>query len=263
MVINFSARSNSGLVRSNNEDNLYCNGVKMTEQSFSLDGSADVPCMFAVCDGMGGEDDGEIASLIAINTLHEHSRQIRLAALRGNVDEAVQSFISDADRKLCDLMRSSFTRCGTTLALVVISNNVVHAYNIGDSRIYTLNDKTLAQISDDHNLAGQKLKMGLITREQVRHDGGKHILTRYIGMQDDEIILMPDIITPFRFDSNKILICSDGLTDMLCDEHIHDILTAHEKISSAANILVEAAIQNGGCDNITCIILNSQREQIS
>jgi len=257
MGIFFSCRSEVGLVRKNNEDNFYCNGEILNQEIFSLDGTAKSPCIFAVCDGMGGEEHGELASLTAVNVLEKRAPKIKSAASSKQIDEAVQGFISDANNRICKIMRENSFRMGTTIALVVISNNSVMAYNIGDSRIYKFHNGILSQISEDHTIAQQKVKMGLLTAEESRNDKSKHVLTRCLGVFEDEMILTPDIISPFNIeDELRLLLCSDGLTDMLSDQHIQDILLSNIDSKSAVNILVDSALQNGGRDNITCLVID-------
>ncbi len=253
--LNFSAYSTVGFVRSNNEDNLYCDGTYMNiaQDKFSLENNAETPCIFAVCDGMGGEAQGEIASLTAVRTLHEHAEEIK----SGKIDEAVQSFISDANERLCKIMREAKVRTGTTLALVVISGNLVHAYNIGDSRIHKLQNGKFSCISEDHTIAAQKIKLGLLTPEQAMHDKSRHVLTRCLGVFDEEMILTPYISPEFRANQDcRLLLCSDGITDMMPDEKIKNIMLTCKNSSSAVHELVKSALQNGGRDNITCIIID-------
>lgn len=256
----FSCRSDVGLVRKNNEDNFYCNGETLNQEKIFLNGTAENPCIFAVCDGMGGEEHGELASLITVQTLCDYAEKIKSAALsknKNNLDEAVQFFISKANSKICKIMRENSFRMGTTLALVVISSDLVMAYNIGDSRIYKIQNGVLSQISEDHTVAEQKIKMGLLTRKEARHDKSRHVLTRCLGIFEDEMILTPDIISPFNIENGlRLLLCSDGLTDMLSDPQIHDILLANNDSQYAVNTLVASALQNGGRDNITCLIID-------
>lgn len=262
--IMFSCYSGIGLIRQNNEDNLYCCGVTMTEltrnKTFLLDGVAQSPCIFAVCDGMGGEAHGELASLTAVNVLHEHSEKIKSAALLSEakkIDEAVQAFVSVANNRLCSIMRKNSFRMGTTLALAVISDKFIRAYNIGDSRIYKFQDKMLSLISEDHTIAQQKIKMGLITPEEARHDKSRHVLTRCLGVFEDEMILTPNILPPLVIDKRiRLLLCSDGLTDMISDSQIQKFMLENKDTSSAVDMLVNQALKNGGRDNITCIMID-------
>lgn len=257
----FSACSDVGLVRTNNEDNLYCNGISSINQTFShkfhIENTVRMPCIFAICDGMGGEAQGELASLTVVNLLNEYAEKIKSQSSSKHVNEIVQSFISDANNRLCKIMREKSLRMGTTLALVIISEGIVYAYNIGDSRIYKFKHGMLSRISEDHTIATQKIKMGLLDEEQARHDKSRHVLTRCIGIFDDEMILTPYIIPPFSIDKEcRLLLCSDGLTDMLPDTKIESIMLKHQETSSTINALVDSALQNGGRDNITCIIID-------
>lgn len=253
----FSCRSEIGSVRKNNEDNFYCNGETLKQEKISLDGTAESPCIFAVCDGMGGEAHGELASLTAVETLDEYAEKIKLAASSDRVDEAVQFFVSDANNKICNIMRENSFRMGTTLALVVILDNSVMAYNIGDSRVYKFSNGVLSQISEDHTMAQQKIKMGLLTPEEARHDKSKHVLTRCLGVFEDEMVLTPNIISPLNIDKElRLLLCSDGLTDMLSNLQIQEILRSNGNGESAVNVLVDSALQNGGRDNITCLVID-------
>lgn len=259
LKIKFSCRSETGLVRKNNEDNFFCNGEILTQEKISLNGIAASPCVFAVCDGMGGEAHGELASLTAVKVLQENLEKIKSAALSNNLDRAVQDFISEANNKICKIMRENSFRMGTTIALAVISNNFIRAYNIGDSRIYKFQDGILSQLSVDHTVAQQKIKMKLITKEQGKHDKSRHVLTRCLGIYEDEMILTPHIISPLPVNKNlKILLCSDGLTEMISDSEIQEILCVSKNISQASDALVETALKNGGHDNVTCLIISFQ-----
>lgn len=257
----FTARSHRGNVRTNNEDNLYCNDVFLTPETqdipISFNGTAQLPCVFAVCDGMGGEAYGELASLTVVNVLNEYSKKIKSQSSFEHVNEIVQSFISDANNRLCKIMREKSLRMGTTLALAVISEDMIRAYNIGDSRIYKLDNGILSRISEDHTIAAQKIRMGLLTEEEARHDKSRHVLTRCLGVFEEEMTLTPHIIPPFQINEGcRLLLCSDGLTDMLTDMQIKSIMLQHKDTSSAVHELTNSALQNGGKDNITCIIID-------
>ena len=246
MKIKFAARSDKGRVRKNNEDNLYCNGVTMESEAFYLSGITETPCVFAVCDGMGGEDCGEVASLTAIKTLAEHAEKIKFGS-----DETVNNYINDAAKRLREIMREKNIRTGTTLALAVINKDSFTAYNLGDSRIYRFHHGRLFQVTEDHTVAQEKINLGIMTPEKATHSRERNILTRCLGIYDDETDLLPDINGSFEFDG--MLICSDGLTDMLNYNEIAGIITSSHEPSEIVNNLVEAALNNGGFDNITCI----------
>lgn len=254
MIINFAVRSETGLVRTNNEDNFFCNGIFMSnserEKPFFLKGNSTLPCIFGVCDGMGGEDCGEIASFLTVETLSEYSNQIKLGSNQNVID-----FVRAANSKLLSLMNKNNIRTGTTLALVVLKENFFTVYNLGDSRIYRLQNKRLIRVTDDHTVAEDKVRLGLLTPKKAELTYEKNILTKCIGIFDNEIT--PDVNGPYDFNDNqKILICSDGLTDMLSYNEISNIILSTNDISENVNNLVDKALLNGGKDNVTCLIIS-------
>ncbi|MDR2176158.1 MAG: protein phosphatase 2C domain-containing protein [Synergistaceae bacterium] len=263
MNLSFSARSHIGRVRINNEDNLYCDGAAMTPENrdapFALSGGADTPCIFAVCDGMGGEADGEFASLTAVAALAEHAEAIESAA-SAEADEihtAVRKFVTDANGRLCDAMRAKPGRMGTTLALAVVTDEAVYAYNLGDSRIYVLKEGRVCRLSEDHTLAAQKVEMGLLTEEEARTSRWGHSLTRHLGLFEDEMIVVPAAAEPLPIGGGcRLLLCSDGLTDMVRDARIEEILRSGPAAEDAAERLLAEALRNGGRDNVTCVVVD-------
>lgn len=257
-AISFAAHSHMGKVRTNNEDNLHCAGIALTPENrdipFSLAGEARSPCLFAVCDGMGGHEQGEFASLAAVSALAELEEAIKVMP-PGQVDALVQAYVSRVNSQLCDQMRETSTRTGTTLALVVLRGNRIHPYHIGDSRIYALRKGRLAQLTEDHTLVTQKVKMGILTPEQARLDSDRHKLTQYLGIFEDEMTVMAEPSQPLAMErSLRLLLCSDGLTDCVDDTRIAEILRSHEP-AKAAEMLLNEALENGGRDNVTCIVL--------
>lgn len=250
--IKFAARSEVGRVRTNNEDNLYCNGVFMTESArerpFFLSGITEAPCVFAVFDGMGGEDCGELASLTAAETLSGHSQDIMKSP-----NASVQAFVDDTNAKLCEIMRSQAIRMGTTMAMAVLGQESFTVFNIGDSRGFRVNDGRLLRVTDDHTVAEDKVRLGLLTPAKAEVSRERHILTRCLGGLSGEAV--PDINGPYDFGANTGgLICSDGLTDMLRFPEIAGIMKAAANPEEAVNNLVDFALYKGGHDNVTCIV---------
>ncbi|MBQ6773972.1 MAG: serine/threonine-protein phosphatase [Synergistaceae bacterium] len=259
-MIEFAARSETGNIRSNNEDNLFCNGIFKTldrlNEPFYLSGVSQTPCIFAVFDGMGGEDCGETASLTAAETLNEHSEKILRAVLDDDANFAVNNYVTDSAKRLRDIMKAQRVRTGTTLALAVIDDDSFTAYNLGDSRIYRLCNNHLIRVTDDHTVAEDKVRLGMMTPAKAAKSRERHILTRCLGIYDDALTLAPDINGPFDVSDNRaVLICSDGLTDMLTHKELNDIATSFKSPSEIVNALTDSALANGGHDNITCIFV--------
>lgn len=255
--VKFSCRSVIGNVRTNNEDNLYCNGIFMTvserERPFFLSGRTEAPCIFAVFDGMGGEDCGELASLTAAQTLREHSPKILRNVI--DPDDGAERFVSDANERLLDIMRTQRVRMGTTLVMSIIGGAGFNVYNLGDSRGFRVETGKLLRVTDDHTVAEEKARMGLITMEQADKSRERHILTRCLGIYDDEAPVSPAVYGPFMFGENSGgLMCSDGLTDMLAFSDIAQIMANYSEPADCVNALVEAALMRGGHDNVTCVV---------
>ena len=255
--LNFAVRSEIGRVRTNNEDNFFCNGVYMSgEESnkpFFMMGSAEVPSMFAVFDGMGGHDCGEVASLTAAETLSEYSGEI----LKGE-HEAVDSYVKAANVRLTDLMNTKGIRTGTTMVLAVFGKHFFTAYNLGDSRIYST-DKNgiLTRINDDHTVAEDMIREGRLSPRHAEDSRWSNILTRYIGMGADEFASTPDIYALRGYDENRrVLMCSDGLNKMLKHREISDLMRNYDTPEESVNALTEAALMKGGVDNVTCIVID-------
>ncbi|MBQ7220137.1 MAG: serine/threonine-protein phosphatase [Synergistaceae bacterium] len=258
--IRFAARSEVGNVRTNNEDNLYCSGIFMTvserERPFFLSGETEAPAIFAVFDGMGGEDCGEAASLTAAETLQEHSSRI----LKSCSGQAVSDYVSNTNNKLLGIMHSQGIRMGATLVMSVIGDNSFTIYNLGDSRGFRVEDGRLLRVTDDHTVAEDKMRMGLLTPAQADKSRERHILTRYLG-DNDGFGVMPDASREFVFGANTGgLMCSDGLTDMLSFQEIAAIMKAAKSPAEAVNQLVLSALEHGGRDNVTCVVFEIQKE---
>jgi len=244
-----------GKIRENNEDNFYVNGKYKKDNSVISgmfdeceDNSDREQYLYAVCDGIGGEKFGEVASLIAVKTLVKYQSE--------NIKNVVNDYISDANRRICDeIEKNKGVIIGTTLALLYIKEDKAIAYNVGDSRVYLFRKNKLIQLSEDHTQAQRLFKMGMIKQNEIRTHKDKNKLTQHLGIfpnevaieahSSDEIILKKDDI---------FILCSDGLTDMVTDKKISKILS-DKKLSaySIASKLSQTAIDNGGKDNVTVV----------
>ena len=255
MRIEYSARSHVGKVRENNEDNLFVDGTILPAgigvRPFAIDGCAGSPAIFAVCDGMGGESDGEMASRLAVETLLEHQEQIKDAKPK-LLDAEVQSYVTHASQTIV-LKTPVGKRSGTTLALTVISKHGLHCFNVGDSRIYIEWRGKLRQITHDHTVAVDLLRANKGQFVQAPKNG--HKLTRCMGIGK-----LPEVeVYPALPPKGRLLICSDGLTKMMRPEEIGRVLEAAPCTAEAADVLLRTALRRGGRDNITLIVLATQR----
>ena len=259
-IITYSACSEMGRVRSNNEDNLYCGGVILTpetrETPFALSGEAAAPCLFAVCDGMGGQEEGEFASFAAASLLPELEEALKTAPPE-KTGRLVQEYVTKANKLICDRMSEKSVRIGTTLVLVIVTEEVILPYNIGDSRIYEYTGGKLSQISRDHTLTMQKVRMGVLTEEEAKSDRDRNKLTRYLGVFEDEMVMEAEALPALPLtERRRLLLCSDGLTDLVNNDRIEEILQS-AATCEAAGLLVAEALEAGGKDNVTCIVIET------
>ena len=246
-----------GKVRSGNEDNFAINTVyrRLEDEKKNLQGNRlKEPLVCAVFDGMGGEANGELASKlcaeVAALVYYELVKNREV-----NIDELVSRFVEKSNHAIVDMLESTHSkRGGSTFVMTVFYNGVVYPYSLGDSRIYLYRDHHLRQLSNDQTLAMKKLRANIITEEEALVSPDRHKLTSFLGVDVDAEGLEPQIYQPFVLDpGDKLLLCSDGLYDMCSDREIAKLM---EKAPNEACLaLVDAALENGGADNITCLLV--------
>ncbi len=254
-VAKVSIATHMGYRRTNNEDNYYADelGVSIIENhSKTADFTLEKRRVFAVCDGMGGEDLGEEASKISAETLQEYS-EIMKTSLQSELHELVNKYASEANNRVCKMIKDKkVSHSGSTLALVCVDNRYVSVFNIGDSRVYSYRHD-LVQVSEDQTLAMRKIKANIYTEEEANKSDDKHVITSYIGSDSRDVGLKALAYKPIKANDITILLCSDGLTDMCSDEEIQEILSKNSE--NTAKLLIEKALENGGEDNVTCIVI--------
>ncbi len=254
MKITASAGTHRGRVRSNNEDNFYINGVykKHTDDDsyYFTDEKPHFAYTYAVCDGVGGTEFGELASLYAVEGLKSFDGR--------KLDEKISDYIESVNRRICDIISNNDGRqMGSTIALLYVKGKDATICNIGDSRVYLLRDRELTQLSHDHTRRQSMIDYGLIKKETEKVLVRDHVLTQFLGVFPDEFRLDPYIVKVRLKTNDMILLCSDGLTDMVSEEEIRKILmnisagSAEEKV----NDLICAAVNSGGRDNVTAIVV--------
>ncbi len=257
LIVRAAAESQVGNARGYNEDNVYFNGDFITPKTIRQDfaiktgESADVNC-FAVLDGMGRNNTGSFASLLAAKMLDDVTDRVSFDTGR-DTDEIVLDYIQNANDAIREQIRETGgVRTASTLALLVIENGVAHAYNAGDSRIYLYRDKQLIRLSRDHVQANGERAI-VLTEEGTRNGG----LTKYLGMSDDEGSLEPYRAKPFKVKKgDKFLVCSDGLTDYVDEEDIADCLSKRKDPFGHTNELMNMALKEDSADNISCVVVD-------
>lgn len=215
-----------------------------------------LPNLFIAADGMGGHNAGEYASKHAVDTIVEAAEKSLLtepaAVLREAITEANKRLIEKAAQE------ESMSGMGTTIVAAVIAGKNLYAANVGDSRLYIVN-KTIRQITRDHSLVEEMVRMGEVDREAAKTHPDKHIITRAVGAAKTVEI---DFFEEELEAEDEILLCSDGLTNMIEDEDIRLIIKCQRDIAEKAQKLVETANRNGGRDNITVVVIEPFSDEV-
>ncbi|MFL2099433.1 Stp1/IreP family PP2C-type Ser/Thr phosphatase [Desemzia sp. FAM 23991] len=213
-----------------------------------------------LCDGMGGHRAGDIASEMVVSHLGNNWEKTEFDSAK-NAAEWLEVRINRENQRLVEKARQypDLNGMGTTLVAVAEAVDGYVIANIGDSRAYRLIDGRLVQITDDHSLVGELMRNGQLTEEEALNHPQKNVLTRSLGVEET---LGIDIDTYAYGSNNPILLCSDGLTNMVADKEIEKILNITEPLESQATMLIDLANERGGVDNITVIIidLNGRKE---
>ena len=242
MSFEYFCATDTGRARSNNEDS-----VSMDEAS----------SLVVLADGMGGYNAGEVASGMATAFIKaELGRWLQEAssnALDTDVRRAMDICVDNANRAIFNAANSNpqYAGMGTTLVVGVFREGRLLLGHVGDSRGYRLRGGRLTQITHDHSLLQEQIDAGLITAEQAAFSANKNLVTRAVGVEDTVLLethlheLMP---------GDVYLLCSDGLSDMLDDESISQLLQACESLEDACAALIDAANDAGGKDNISVIL---------
>ena len=227
----FGSRTEVGHVREHNEDSLVV-----------------TPPLFAVADGMGGHEAGEVASEIAIKTLAE-------LAPEGPDGEALARAVVAANLEVIKAPRNGIGRegMGTTLTAGILEGERLVIAQVGDSRAYLLHQGRLQQLTRDHSLMADMIEAGQLTEAEARVHPNRSVITRAIGSDPH---MQPDIYELNVGTGDRILLCSDGVTTMLEDPEIARIMSNSETAQECANNLVAAALEAGGYDNATAIVMD-------
>lgn len=221
--------------------------------------------LFAVADGMGGHAAGEVASRAAVETLGEfiaHSHRDRdftwpfgFNDQLGPGENLLWTAIQLSNRKVCQLAGDTpeYGGMGTTMVVLYLPERVAHIAHVGDSRIYCLRDGELIALTADHSWVNEQLQRNIITEEEARNHRWKNVITRALG---NRIELEVDLKTMEARPGDLFVLCSDGLTGMIEESEMLDLLKAHaDDLGAACDAMIEAANMAGGLDNISVVLV--------
>lgn len=262
--LHVAARSHPGMIGKNNED-------RYSVSAFQLGRDDPRPSVFAViADGIGGHRAGEVAAELAVNYISkgiaESNGKKPLSILENSIHEASQVISSHSAGK------DDEEGMGSTCACVWVIENKLYTAYVGDSRIYFIRENHIQQLTIDHTWVQEAFEKGIITAEQMRDHPNVHVIRRHLGG-----LKLPEVDFRLRIDNEEsdqeseqnqgfhlepgdtILICSDGLTDLVWDDEILQIVRSKHDLKSAVDKLVNLANERGGHDNITVVLLAMPR----
>lgn len=208
-----------------------------------------LPNIFIVADGMGGYNGGGIASKCAAETVVSSASESGETAVRKIFEEAINKANSEVYRKAAT--DDELKGMGTTLVLASINGECLHVANIGDSRLYVIGDE-IRQITTDHSYVEEMIRVGGLDRESARNHPKKNIITRAVGAEET---VSADYFTVRLTEGQTVLMCSDGLSNMLDDDEMLRIVKSQRDIAGKAEALINAANENGGRDNIAVVVV--------
>ena len=271
VVVEAAARTHVGRVRENNEDHYVVFRIKRSleivetnlEPPEAARDRVEIGHAFAVADGMGGMASGEEASRLAILA----GLELVQKAAHWHLDLSQPEEVSDLTRTIADYYRQVNRRVvdqamthpgmegmGTTLTVAYSVGLRLFTVNAGDSRSYLFHGGRLMQLTHDHTVAQELAKAGKIPQDDVKSHRMRHVLTNYIGSPGD--VIHAEFNRVDLVDGDRLLLCSDGLTDLVDDRQIAAILSEFEGAAAASEALIAAALDAGGRDNVTVIVAN-------
>jgi protein phosphatase len=248
MRIEVAGTTHVGMKRNHNEDNY----LVIPEEN-----------LFCVADGMGGHSSGEIASKIAVDELGEFFRMtsrdgdatwpFKMDKARNYDENRLATGIKLANKCIFDRAstESKYKGMGTTIVSVHFANNAAYVGHVGDSRVYFFRAGVLKQVTEDHSLLNDYLKAKKLTPEEIENFPHKNVIVRALGMKENVIV---DVARVEPQEGDVFLLCSDGLSGMITDAQMQDVLTRTTELEKACGQLIDLANAAGGTDNVTCVL---------
>ncbi len=236
-----------GMVRSINQDSIF----------FSDKSVGNLPNLYIVADGMGGHKAGDYASAHAVSWFVEYAKECKYT----NPITIMKTGIAKVNDMLLEMSatHSELNGMGTTFVSAVIVENKMYVANIGDSRLYVIHQGETKQITLDHSLVEELIRTGQLDRRRVRFHPEKNIITRALGTGKEAV---PDFFEIILQNDERVLLCSDGLTNMVEDDEIGTIVMGQRFVDKICERLIERANYYGGKDNIGVVVVEQALNEV-
>ena len=245
MLKSFS-RTDIGKKRKLNQDYIFSSDEKIGNLSN----------VFIVADGMGGHAAGDLASKSAVEVIIRSIGE----SFESNPSIILRKAIEAANERVFEVAEANpeLEGMGTTVVAATVIGRFLQVANVGDSRLYVIHDREIRQVTVDHSLVEEMVRRGAVTREDSSHHPKKNIITRAVGVKETVDV---DLFTEELEDGDMVLLCTDGLTNMVSDERIRMTVAASRDVTEAVIHLVDEANEQGGKDNISVILVQYEEEK--
>ncbi|MDD6396602.1 MAG: PP2C family protein-serine/threonine phosphatase [Acutalibacteraceae bacterium] len=257
VTLEIAAVTDIGQKRSSNQDNFFVNNCYIDHEDILAERFDAVDSMaahvLAVCDGMGGQADGDIAALIGVSTVSEYAARFDDADSPEETSRLAKKLIRDANSRVLERSESSGKKMGSTISMLVVTSKFVYACNVGDSEIYHKHRYGIERLSKPHTVAQELVDVGAISEYQASRSYRRNQLSQYLGMENPRILKQNEAFTTVR-SGDMLLICSDGISDVLPDHSIYASLSSSRPVSDIADAIIEKALRKGSGDNLTVVI---------
>ena len=250
LKVRYAGNTHVGMKRSHNEDNLFV----LQEEN-----------LYMVADGMGGHASGEVASKMAVETVAEFFRETakdedvtwpyKMEKGKRYEENRLSAGIKLANLRIFETaaQNSSQRGMGTTIVALNLTGNTAYLGHVGDSRIYRLRGDELVQVTEDHSLLNDYIKMKDLTEQEIEAFPHKNVIVRALGMKET---VQVDVAAEEPQPGDLYMLCSDGLNGMITDNTIRELMIAHrDDLETGCNALIQAANEGGGNDNITVVLV--------
>ncbi len=249
LTVEVAAKSDVGCVRTNNEDNLGY------DSRYGI---------YVVCDGMGGQAAGEVASKMGVDTMLTYFREAAKTKMFPQIGDVVDG-VSDRANHLGSAIRlaneaiheaaskhAAHSGMGSTIVAVLVEGGFFSIGHAGDSRIYMIRNGEIQQLTRDHSLVMEQVRRGLITMEEAQASEMQNIIIRALGPEEK---VVPDLDDMMAMPGDTLVLCSDGLTRHVTDDAMLEIVQGTVTLQLMADRLIDAAKEGGGSDNVSCVVM--------
>ena len=257
VTLEIAAVTDIGQRRVRNEDNFFVNGAfidhyKVTAEKFDAVDTEEVHVM-AICDGMGGKKDGDIAAMTGVATLSDFSEELQKIRTYDDASYTADRVLSTANNRIIKRSKKLGREMGSTIAMMIVTSKFIYACNLGDSEIYHKNRYGMERLSKPQTYVQELVDRGAISQSQANVSFARNQLSKYLGMENTKALKPNECCVEIRT-GDIMLICSDGVTDALQGHSIYASLNSSRPVKEIADTIVQKALRKGSGDNITVVI---------